>query len=269
MSEPLKDLSQDWLLPGLQAMPANSLSLAVTNERFVESYMVGLNHEMARELLWNGFPTDQRGTCFDRFWDASGSVPSGGVAPADIDPIAEWPPAGPLGENAPGSGAADAGRIVLLLRGDLLRRYPTAILYASQAKAGPAFDLAGKELHPIFTGTLQPDVSFFGFELTAAEATGAGGGDGWYLVFQEQPSETQFGLDEADTAEPMKTWQDLTWAHMGAGVTYIDLDRAFDKPADQGGIGWGTHAADMAVVTSQQPVRVAIHAARLLPEGPA
>ena len=36
--------------------------------RFVEAYMVGLNVEMARELLWRGFPTDQRGTYFDAFW---------------------------------------------------------------------------------------------------------------------------------------------------------------------------------------------------------
>jgi hypothetical protein len=264
MLEPLRDLSQDWLLPGLDKVPANSVSLAVTNQRFIEAYMVGLNHEMARELLWNGFPTDQRGTCFNRFWDPSGSVPTGGAAPADIDPIAEWPPTGPLGENAPGSGPADTGRIVLLLRGDLLRRYPTAILYAAEATPGPVFDLKAKELHPTFSGTLQPDVSFFGFDLTADKAAGRDGG-GWYFVFQEQPSETRFGLDDADIPEPMASWEDLTWAHMGAGVAYIDLDWAFDPPKSTGGIGWATHAADMAVITCQQPVRVAIRAARLLP----
>ena len=67
MVEPLRDLTQDWLLPGLNQVPANSLSLVVPNRRFIEAYMVGLNHEMARELLWSGFPTDQRGTYFDRF----------------------------------------------------------------------------------------------------------------------------------------------------------------------------------------------------------
>ena len=39
-----------------------------TNRRFMEAYMVGLNVEMGRELLWRGFPTDQRGTYFDHFW---------------------------------------------------------------------------------------------------------------------------------------------------------------------------------------------------------
>ena len=36
--------------------------------------MVGLNHEMARELLWREYPTDQRGSYFRQFWDASAAV---------------------------------------------------------------------------------------------------------------------------------------------------------------------------------------------------
>ena len=35
---------------------AITVSLLLTNQRFVEAYMVGLNHEMARELLWNQLP---------------------------------------------------------------------------------------------------------------------------------------------------------------------------------------------------------------------
>lgn len=36
---------------------------------FGDSNLVGLNHEMARELLWSEYPTDQRGTYFRQFWD--------------------------------------------------------------------------------------------------------------------------------------------------------------------------------------------------------
>ena len=39
-----------------------------TNPRFVEALMVGANHEMGREMLWQGLPTDQRGTPFQHFW---------------------------------------------------------------------------------------------------------------------------------------------------------------------------------------------------------
>ena len=36
--------------------------------------MVGLNVEMGRELLWRGFPTDQRGTYFRHFWGNDGAA---------------------------------------------------------------------------------------------------------------------------------------------------------------------------------------------------
>ena len=40
--------------------------------------MVGLNYEMSRQLLWNGYPTDQRGSYFRQFWDVSAYVPQPG-----------------------------------------------------------------------------------------------------------------------------------------------------------------------------------------------
>ena len=42
-----------------------------TNQEFIESYLVGLNHEFARELLWNEYPTDMQGSYFRQFWDVS------------------------------------------------------------------------------------------------------------------------------------------------------------------------------------------------------
>src|SRR3712207_9200390 len=68
---PLRDLSRQLLLPGLESVLPNSVLGLASNRRFLEAYLVGLNFEMGRELLWRGFPTDQRGTYFDRFWDAS------------------------------------------------------------------------------------------------------------------------------------------------------------------------------------------------------
>ena len=44
------------------------------NPKFIESYMVGLNHEMGRELLWREYPTDQRGSYLRQFWDVSGII---------------------------------------------------------------------------------------------------------------------------------------------------------------------------------------------------
>ena len=71
-----------------------------TNRRFVEAYMVGLNVEMGRELLWRGFPTDQRGTCFAQFWDTrSATAGAAPRHPADA-PVGRPPPRRPAGAPA-------------------------------------------------------------------------------------------------------------------------------------------------------------------------
>ena len=74
MYSALRDIDQDLLLPGIENIPENTISLLQTNTVFLNSYMVGLNHEMARELLWREYPTDQRGTYFRQFWDAAVAV---------------------------------------------------------------------------------------------------------------------------------------------------------------------------------------------------
>ena len=290
MFQALAELSQAWLLPGLAQVPANSAGLVTTNQRFVEAYMLGLNHEMSRELLWREYPTDQRATYFRHFWDLSGFVPANGQAPAqeqmqDIPPIHRWRADAALGGNSAGSPAAD-GQLVLLLRGDVIHRYPNLMVYAARAawNAEQKRELDSEEQQPIFSGTLKPDVAFFGFNLTAEQARGdsdtPGQGDpGWFFVLQEQPSEPRFGLDIGEAGDnPPGEWPDLHWGHLvtqGQGlsaVDYIDLaaslpaTSSIDEPDD---VAWhiadGTQGAHLAYITLQQPVRVAIHAADMLP----
>ena len=67
----LRSMSQDYILPGLENVPQNTVGLLQTNRRFIEAFMVGLNHEMAAELLWREFPTDHRGSYFRSFWDTT------------------------------------------------------------------------------------------------------------------------------------------------------------------------------------------------------
>jgi hypothetical protein len=78
---------------------------------------------MSSELLWRDYPTDQRGTYFRQFWDTSA-----GSAQNDIDAISKW------GEHRLGKNSPNAtGKLVLLIRGDLLRRYPNTVIYAVAA----------------------------------------------------------------------------------------------------------------------------------------
>jgi len=320
MYKPLVDLSQEWLLPGLDHVPDNTVSLLQTNQRFVEAYMAGLTHEMGRELLWNEYPTDPRATYFRQFWDPAGYVPPAGQtldseALKDITPIASWE--GPLGENTSRRVFPEGDPVVLLIRGDVVRRYPTIAVYAVKARWGdqgsftseptasppapPRRSLGTEERRPLFSGALPPDVVFCGFDLGTAEALGStepGGDPGWFFVLQEQQSEPRFGLDlppgTGTPSKPPESWNDISWAHLVSRVedldafNYIDLFAELPDTshvADPHGPGsapppplwppvWhgdarGTHrgstAADVAYITLQRPVRIAIHASDMLP----
>ena len=71
MYQYLRDRSPDLLLAGLNHVPQNTVALLKTNTRFMEAFMLGLNHEMAAELRWRKFPTDMRGSYFTKFWDTT------------------------------------------------------------------------------------------------------------------------------------------------------------------------------------------------------
>jgi hypothetical protein len=246
--EVLRDLSQELLLPGIEHVPPNTITMLETNAKFVESFMVGLNTEMGRELLWRGFPTDQRGTYFRQFWD--------GPQP-DIQAIDQWGTK-PLGENLLGPGPDE--NIVLLIRGELLSRYPSAVIYAAEAKKhldgtpvtprepGPI------EKYPIFRGTLQPDITFLGFDLSSTEAKGIPGNPskpGWFFIIQEQPTEPHFGFDNPEDFG-VRT-------HVSAAQP---LPASVKLPS---GAVWCKNSAHLAVITRQQPVRIAIHATQMIP----
>ncbi len=230
---PLRDYSEQYVLPGAEQVPANSLGLLSANHAFIEAYMTGLNHEMGRQLLWYGYPTDQRGSCFRQFWDVSAYVPQPGdpTDPAalaellkDIPPINTWPTATALGSH-PNRTDVVANNVVLLIRGELLKRYPNAIIYAGKAKKvtstaadpnGRILD-TGDERYPIFRGTLNDDMTFLGFNLSVADAYGgtAASPEGFFFVFQQQPSEPRFGLEPAETASVTAHWADLAWTNFG------------------------------------------------------
>lgn len=230
MYVPLRDLSELYLLPGVDQIPPNSVGLLQTNHRFIEAYMVGLNHEMSRQLLWNGYPTDQRGSYFRQFWDVSAYVPlpSDPTDPTqlaeelkDIPPINTWPLSVPLGDH-PNRTDIVQNNLVLMVRSELFKRYPNAIVYAGKAKRNAKGQLVlddTDERYPLFRGTLTPDMTFLGFNLTAADARGGttASPDGFFFVFQEQPSEPRFGLEPNADNDPVTQWADLAWTQFAAG----------------------------------------------------
>lgn len=302
MYRPLRDISSELLIPNLHLIPNNSITLLVTNPRFIEAYMVGLNHEFARELLWREYPTDQRPSTFLQFWEPSEKASRDRrVDPAtralqlrDLKPLHEWGATTALGTHAnrPIPSGAEPGdpRVVLVVRGDLLKRYPTAIIYAQKAKwvedAEDPFpprrkirvlDQSQPDANleePIFKAEVLPDLRFLGFDLTIAQAKGStvpeDGDPGYFFVIQERPGEPRFGLDIQDVAPPApQKWTDLAWNHLGDPdqIALIDLSfvpaTSINNPADAA-IRWGSNAADMAYILYQVPVMVAVHAESML-----
>jgi hypothetical protein len=244
MYEALRDLSQDLLLPGLNDVKADTAIGLVSNRRFVEAYMIGLNFEMGRELLWRGYPTDQRGTYFDQFWDRS----STDSQHADIDPIHLW------GDRSLGKASSTDDQFVMLLRSELLRRYPTASIYAtpavrSNSKLLPNSD-ESVEIHPVFRGSLPPDVTFVGFDLKVGEAVGGeGAGDGYFIIIQEQATEPHFGMDVGIGP---------------TGTTYLRASAGAPNGLPLRGLPWGENPAHMAGILRRVPVRIAIHASQFI-----
>ena len=243
MYEPLKEKSQDLLLPGLEKVEPEKVVGLRTNRAFVEAYMTGLSFEMGRELLWRGFPTDQQGTYFQHFWGTDAGV----GAPIDVDDLRKN-----LGRElgtAPDGSPAD--QFVLLLRSSLLRRYPNAIIYLTPALTGAATTPPPTDVFPIFNGSMQPDVTFVGFPITPTAAVGSAGHPGYFVVIQEHPTEPRFGLDVAVAA----TLTNKSHVPLGA-----------QPPAGMPlkGRSWGKNSAHMAEITRRLPVRITIHASQLV-----
>jgi hypothetical protein len=263
MYDPLAKRSDELFLPNINLIEHNSVTLLETNQRFIESYMVGLNHEFARELLWREYPTDQRGSTFRQFWDASTAFNSKGLAAdafkeslRDIPPLHKWSVNSRLGSHNNRSQNGDKD-LVLVIRGELLKRYPTAVIYAHRAcwqKKTVTADDAKKEpcdrsgamdprverrmvtlsdaeeaspppekvRMPLYKAKVEPDIYFLGFDLKVADVKGGTGEDpnddpGWFFIIKERPGEPHFGLD-IDAPDKLNVWNDLSWPAVQPGA---------------------------------------------------
>lgn len=317
----LRDINKELLIPNLQLIPPNTISLLETNPKFIESYMVGLNHEMGRELLWREYPTDLRGSYFRQFWEVKGvsnpDTPADAELLKDITKIHTWQSRSSLGTHKPEPGLkADVQpgdkQVVLVIRGELFKRYPNTVIYAQKAiddgkgnKIIKVKDLTPDEFNkhlkfPLFRPKIDPDLQFFGFDLTIGKAVGetpsnefpADDLNGWFFVIQEVPGEPRFGMDIAYQAtqdtdndsinDPVDTWDNLAWDLFGASepafvkrtpapiwrrpfqrgkpINPVPEDEKLEKHL------WGSSSAEMAYMLFQTPVMVAVHAIEMIPE---
>lgn len=346
--ELLKDFFPTFLFPGMESLPADSVTVLTPNAAFIEAFMVGLNHEFGREMLWRGFPADARGTSFQYFWppvsgtgnvaalqaavdvaqaavvahdqnqpepfierpdgrqisnpayrswlaareslkaalaQAASNLAQAQMPPADISPIGTWSPTSELGAN--GTVSQPPERLVILIKGELLKRYPRAAVYARRAKWEVNDRVLDGEIKaPLFQMDHLPDVTLLAFDLSLEAFCGTdspAGDPGWFFVLQELPGEPRFGLDAIPDdftgpygASPANNWSELSWSHAAPSeealkqLRYLTLaalpQQALPLSAGNGAptASWARSSTDMAVITQQRPFRLAIHGASWL-----
>ncbi len=284
--ERLGKLRPELFIPNLEKIDANSFVLLQANSAFIESFLVGMNHEMGAEFLWRGFPADLNATFFRQFWDVS-DAPDNSQMPdkSDIVPIRQWDFRS-LGFNGPTGSVANP--LVFVIKAELVKKYPNLVVYAQKAVLTPEGrvpDTASAPLLPLFLSNLGPDFLFAGFDLTKEKVLGQPSGgqvdkDGWYFVIAERPGEMHFGLDQDRTPNsPYATWNDLAWTDLPPELVCIDLEQHIPtSPATRNGLEWGKgqaaitpdpvagtgDAAQMAAILQQRPVQIFIHASLLV-----
>jgi hypothetical protein len=284
------ELSPEYMMPGVGDIPQNTVGLVEVNGEFLESVLIGMNHEMSREMRWREYPANLSGTWFKRFWS---------TAQDDILSINGWPERNDLGENLIGMLQDDA--LVLLVKGEVLRRYPNLAVYAVAATVtttgkGPTawrvrdVKVPEEQHFPVFSGQLANGVKFFGFDdltyddvLGTATPKNTSTDGGYFFALQEQPTEPRFGLNEYEAGQDYKiknlhNWSGLSWGHLMPGT---NPDRPVYVPiTGQIAVGkrlsdtaetelpksvWGSHAAAMARIVLQRPIRMLVHASAMLP----
>lgn len=233
-----------------------------SNPEFVEAFMVGLNHALARELIWRRYPLTPAVTMFDSFWAGQDNA---------YRPLDQWPAGSALGSHTP-----TADQLVLLLRGALLRRFPTAAVYLALVGA----DDAETHLTPNLHGTVGADIAFFGFPTTADSVLAPPVGSSWFVVIQESTHHARFGLDDPPgdgTTATLESWQDIHWGHphLTDPNTHVSLNhvpvegpllglsRRISEDTDTTAT-WGLSSGHLAVALQQPAFQVRIPAARWL-----
>jgi hypothetical protein len=298
--QPLCVFESRAILRATDSLPNNTVSIVKENRAFVEAFLVGANHEMNNELRWREFPTDMRGSIFRRFWNRQRAADD--PAGDDIPEIHTWTQ--PLGSNYPSHDSDRKESLVVLVRGDLIRKYGQILVTLNRAASTSYNHGAGVDFAPVFAGQITSDICYYGFDVDR-DAVLADKSRHFFVLY-EVPGRVRFGLDVATAAvrrqrfsfqkaalafplatlgrSPSRTllpehlrtgnaapivaarWDDLSWTHMQlTSAGYIDFD--LSSP----GVGeapdyWSSNRDSASIARSfwQKPIAAILPAARVL-----
>ena len=262
MSEPLAERFPELMLPGGAAIDPDGVSVVESNPAFVEAFLVGANQELNYELLWRGIPAAARATAFRRFWPHAADA-------EDIDAIESWDRTTPVGSHVETEVA-----MVLLVRSELVRRYPSLLVAAVPAawntdgSRSPVKDQT-KLVMPDFRGRIGADVLYAGFSRPSipdaiGDRTPAAARPGWFLLLSENPGDPRFGLDPNGGTTP-PTRATLGWGHLSPPPDgpYAPV-ASFPPVLDAAFVPQNATAAGIANLVRQRPFRAYLHASLLV-----
>lgn len=177
----LRDHEPGWLLPGAARIPADAVVAVRSNPQFVAAFLLGLSEQAAAELRWRGVPLSAGSMPLRTFWQ--GLRDDDDTRPrVDLRPATEWADDSPLGDPGHAAPGGIASHLVVVLRSELLRRYPSTVVYLA-----PAIRIAGRQAQvdlssprrPLMVGRIEEDLWFLGF---AVAPTGV---RDWFVVLEE------------------------------------------------------------------------------------
>jgi hypothetical protein len=203
----------EWLLPGIGELPEDCVIALESNAIFIDAYLVGLNTQLLSELRWCNIPTATGCTPIRRFWDRNDTT--SGARGDDVIGLALWPGASALGHASHRAAGATGRELVIAVRGELLLRYPTTLVYLQSAippgASAPDFDNDPEDdtarRMPGFRGRIGADVVFYGFPAVDETALAQN-----WLVFEEPPAGFRFANDVQTAAITGHEWAAATLA---------------------------------------------------------
>lgn len=188
----LKGLSNEFVLPHVDEIPNNTISMFINNAAFIEAFLCGMNTEFGKELLWREYPTDQRGSYFRKFWDTE--IDETSIINDkyfDVTHLHQW--TGKLGENHM---EAKGDLIQFVIKGELIKNYPGTRIYLNKVD---------KDLHrikdevilPSAQAFLKDDVCIVGFRAILKDVIGnpKSSNYGYVLVFEQDSVEIDFTIN--------------------------------------------------------------------------
>ena len=209
----LNRLAPEWLLPGVGALADDTVIGLQTNPQFMDAFMAGLNTQLLSELRWRNIRVAGGCTPMRVFWDrvSTGS----GERVDDLRGVRSWADDSGLGDPQHQPDDVGGTDLVLVIRGQLLLRYPATILSLVSAVHGTKPDFGqdpapgSVPLTPSFQGRIGSDVLFFGFQDVPATEIGK-----YWVSLEEPPHGYRFfnNVTAAATATDGAHFADLSFA---------------------------------------------------------